>query len=81
MFGACRRRSGELPKAALRLCSSHWDFLSNALSTALAMENSASVQCVGSDQASTSGIPCEDTKMVYFVSIELEGQLSVCVWD
>lgn len=43
MFGACRRRSRELPRAALRLYSS----------TGPAVENS--VSCVGSDQASTSG--------------------------
>ncbi|KAG0622908.1 hypothetical protein M758_3G133100 [Ceratodon purpureus] len=55
MFGACQRRSGELPRAALRLYSSHWDFSGAASAAASGVENSASVECVGSDQASTSG--------------------------
>ena len=60
MFGACQRRSGELPRAALRLYSSHWDFSGAASAAASGVENSASVECVGSDQASTSGTFCGD---------------------
>ncbi len=71
MFAACRRRCGELPKAALRLYSSNWDFLGNALLAAPDVENSASVQYVGSDHASISGIYCEDT---IFLRIDFLGE-------
>lgn len=56
MFGACQRRSAELPKAALRLFSSQRECLGNVVMAAPAVENSAAVEYVSSNQASTSGI-------------------------
>ncbi|XP_024388070.1 bifunctional protein FolD 2 [Physcomitrium patens] len=49
MFGVCQRRA-EVPKAALRLYSSHRKFVTDVL-----FENSATVECASSDQATTSG--------------------------
>lgn len=51
MFGACQRRSAELPKAALRLYSSRRDCLANVLLAAPAVENSACDEYVSSDQS------------------------------
>lgn len=70
MFGACQRHSVQLPRAALRLFSSLWEFSGNALLAAPAGENLASVECVGYDQASTSGISCGNEEDVHFVRID-----------
>lgn len=54
MFGVCHRRA-ELPKAALRLCSLHQNFVTDVLSASPAVENVASADCACFEQAITSG--------------------------